>query len=172
MTSGPIHSFPPVIDDNARTLILGSMPGRASLDAAQYYANPRNGFWRIISAATNSQGDMDYRQRLDILKENRIALWDVLASCERKGSLDASIENSSIVPNDFSNLFRQYIGIDRIFFNGGFAESAYKKYVLPTLNQVQRDMPAQRLPSTSPAHAGLTFVEKLSAWRVISESTR
>lgn len=167
MTNKRIHSFSPVIDENAMTLILGSMPGQVSLDFAEYYANPRNGFWRIICTLTNSPAGLDYEERLQVLKFNRIALWDVLESCERVGSLDAAIEIPGMVPNDFKSLYAQHPRIDRIFFNGGFAESAYKKHVLPSLMQAQREIPARRLPSTSPANAGLGFEQKLSAWRLI-----
>ena len=96
-----VHSFLPVEDHDAEKLILGSMPGKASLAAGQYYAHPRNHFWPIIAELFGVSADISYETRLFILKSQRIALWDVLASCSRKSSLDARIEKSSDMINDF-----------------------------------------------------------------------
>lgn len=162
-----IHSFPPICDGNARILLLGSMPSRASLEARQYYAHPRNTFWRIIAHLLGFRSDLPYPERLDRLKSRGIALWDVLHSCARQGSLDAAIEEASIVPNAVGELLGEHPGIRRVYFNGGKAEQAFRRYVAPTLPFEARHLRCVRLPSTSPAHAGRSFEQKLAAWRVV-----
>ncbi len=164
-----IVGFAPIATVNVHTLILGSMPGEDSLRLAQYYANPRNAFWRIISRLSDKQNDLSYDYRLKMLGDHGIALWDVLHSCQRSGSLDSSIRNESVVTNDFAGFFASHPGIRRIFFNGAFAEASYRKHVLPTLDALQTDIAMTRLPSTSPANASLGFEAKLQAWRAIFE---
>ena len=164
-----IVGFAPVATVNAHTLILGSMPGEDSLRLAQYYANPRNAFWKIISRHADRENDLTYERRLKMLSDHGIALWDVLHSCQRSGSLDSSIRNASVVTNDFAGFFTSHPGIRRIFFNGAFAEASYRKHVLPTLDTFQAGIAMARLPSTSPANASLGFEAKLLAWRAIVE---
>jgi len=164
-----IVGFAPVATVNAHTLILGSMPGEDSLRLAQYYANPRNAFWKIFGRLSGQDNDLSYECRLKMLNDHGIALWDVLHSCERPGSLDSSIRNASVVTNDFAGFFASHPGIRRIFFNGTFAEASYRKHVLPTLDTLQAGFTMTRLPSTSPANASLGFEAKLLAWRAIVE---
>lgn len=164
-----IVGFAPVSTVDAHSLILGSMPGEDSLRLAQYYANPRNAFWRIISRHSDKESDLSYEGRLKMLSDHGIALWDVLHSCQRSGSLDSSIRNASVITNDFAGFFASHPGIRRIFFNGAFAEASYRKHVLPTLDALPADIAMTRLPSTSPANASLGFEAKLQAWRVIFE---
>lgn len=160
-----VESFPPVIGPAPHTLILGSMPGVASLAAARYYAHPRNVFWRLMGDLIGAGPELPYAQRLTCLQVQGLALWDVMAGCERRGSLDADIVPASVAVNDFASLFSAYPGIRRVFFNGAAAEKAFRQHVLPRLNG---DLPAlTRLPSTSPAHAALAYPEKLAAWRAI-----
>jgi TDG/mug DNA glycosylase family protein len=159
------HGFPPVTDPDARVLILGSMPGEASLRAGQYYANERNAFWRIMGDLIGAGPALPYEQRLDKLKSAGIALWDVIAACERYGSLDSDIVNSSVCANDFSAFFAAHRSIRRVFFNGGAAESTFRRQVLPGLAGMSLQL--QRLPSTSPAHAARGYAEKLAAWSAI-----
>ncbi|HLP98025.1 MAG TPA: DNA-deoxyinosine glycosylase [Sideroxyarcus sp.] len=156
-----IRSFPPVADERATLLILGSMPGKESLRQQQYYAHPHNTFWKIMGELAGAHPALPYPARLQCLKDRGIALWDVLHSCEREGSLDSNIEQEA--PNDFAAFFAQHPHITRICFNGAKAEQSFRKFVpgkqqLPPLNLV-------RLPSTSPAHAGMRYEEKLAAWK-------
>jgi TDG/mug DNA glycosylase family protein len=160
-----IRSFDPIETRSAEILILGSMPGAASLAAGQYYAHPRNAFWRIMSALLQFDAAAPYASRVRALKIARIALWDVLHSCTREGSLDSSIDRDSQAPNDFEAFFRTHRKISRVYFNGAKAESCFRQHVLRNIDIGA--VACTRLPSTSPAHASLSFPRKLSAWRVI-----
>ena len=163
-----VSSFSCVADARARLLILGSMPGEASLRAARYYAHPRNLFWPIMGELVGAGPDMAYRSRTALLKARGIALWDVLESCVRPGSLDSNIDESSLVPNDFNGFFQTHRCITRVFFNGAKAEESFRRHVLPGLGLgPERPLRYLRLPSTSPAHAAKTFGEKLAAWRAL-----
>ena len=164
------RSFPPSASRHARVLVLGSMPGRRSLAAQEYYAHPRNAFWPIMQELFGiSRGD-SYARRLTLLRQQKVALWDVLQSCERPGSLDTEIVEASIVPNDFQTFLQRHSGIHTIFFNGGKAEHAFLKHVRPRLPRELSELHMQRLPSTSPAHATRKFTEKLEQWRVVAEA--
>lgn len=160
-----IRSFAPIAAPSARTLILGSMPGQASLAANRYYAHPRNAFWPILCELLDLPADATYSTRVRALKRARIALWDVLHSCVRPGSLDASIRSESGVANDFRSFFRLHGRIERVFFNGATAERLFRQRVLPALPDFKPTL--IRLPSTSPAHAAMTRAQKRDAWRVI-----
>jgi hypoxanthine-DNA glycosylase len=160
-----VRGFPPVAAADARLLILGSMPGTASLTAGCYYAHPRNAFWSIMGALLDFSPQLPYAQRLLALQASGIALWDVIAVCHRKGSLDADIVPRSIVANDFPGFFTAHPRITCVCFNGGAAEQAFRRHV-----RCGQDLPALdycRLPSTSPAHAALSHDKKLAAWSVI-----
>jgi double-stranded uracil-DNA glycosylase len=156
-----IHSFAPVSSADARLLILGSMPGKESLRQNQYYALPQNAFWRIMGDLAGAQPALPYEERLAILKSSGIALWDVLASCERKSSLDSHIRNECA--NDFATFFARHPHITQVFFNGGKAERCFRKFVQG--RQALPPLKLCRLPSTSPAHAGMRYEDKLQAWR-------
>jgi hypoxanthine-DNA glycosylase len=158
-----IRSFAPVAESSATLLILGSIPGLASLRAGQYYAHPRNQFWRILGEVIDVESERPYADRVRRLTSSRIALWDVLQSCMRAGSLDADIESGSIVPNDFVRFFTGHPQIRRVVFNGSTAERCFRRHVLPGLPD--RPLEYVRLPSTSPAHAALSYRQKLEAWR-------
>jgi len=164
MSTLPLQGFAPVARADARKLILGSMPGVASLDANQYYAFARNAFWEIMGDLFNAGPEIDYHSRLPILTANHIALWDVIQACQRPGSLDSAIMPDSMISNDFNSFFVQHPHIRQIFFNGQKAANLFKKEVLPKL---QGDFELLTLPSTSPAHAAISYADKLAAWSVI-----
>jgi double-stranded uracil-DNA glycosylase len=162
-----IHSFPPLARADARILILGSMPGVASLRAGRYYAHPRNAFWDIMGALVGAGRNLDYEQRLEGLMEAGIAVWDVLHSAERQGSLDSAILNP--VPNDLLGLLEKCSQIGLIATNGGFASSAFKRYAWPQLCQARTGLRWVQLPSTSPANARLSLETKTRLWRAALE---
>jgi hypoxanthine-DNA glycosylase len=163
------NCFPPIARRDARTLILGSLPGQRSLQEQQYYAHPHNAFWKLIGRVFGVDGIPPYKERVKTLTSNRIALWDVLAAAERPGSLDSSIVHATARANDFEQFFRAHPRIRRVFFNGRKAEEMYRRFVLPGLGTGFADIRYECLPSTSPAHAGMPFAEKLVRWRRIQE---
>jgi double-stranded uracil-DNA glycosylase len=157
--------FPAIARSDARVLILGSLPGLVSLAQGEYYAQPRNAFWRIMEALFAIPVSAPYAQRTQQLVQNRIALWDVCAAASRVGSsLDAKINLASVVPNDFVAFFAAHPSIRLICFNGATAEKLYLRLVQPGLSSTTRGIPYRRLPSTSPAHA-ITPEMKLQTWR-------
>ena len=162
-----INGFAPIAADEAKVLILGSMPSVASLARQQYYGHPKNAFWPIMGELFGAAPELSYQQRKEILMENGVAVWDVLQGCNRLGSLDSNIKLASIKTNDFADFFAKYKYIEKVFFNGAVAEKLYKKHVLPTLDRQFAYLEYLRLPSTSPAHAALKLEEKIEAWKVI-----
>ncbi len=162
-----ISGFKLLGNDNAQILILGSMPSVTSLEKQQYYAHPRNVFWRIMAALFNENKPLDYQQGKLLLQEERIAVWDVLKSCVRQGSLDSAIDENSMESNDFITLFKAFRQIKFIFFNGGTAASLYKKNVYPLLPIEYKTLSHTQLPSTSPAYAAMCYEDKLAAWSVL-----
>lgn len=144
------------------------MPGAASLAAGQYYAHPRNAFWPIMGALFGAGPELPYADRLQRLNAAGVALWDVIAACERAGSLDSAIAADSVEANDFARLFRACPHIEQVFFNGSAAETAFRRHV-----QGRIALPAlrfTRLPSTSPAHAARGFEAKLAAWQAVKDA--
>ena len=160
MTTPLLEGLPPIVDDRARLLILGNMPSVMSLAAREYYANPRNGFWRITGEIFGFDAGAPYETRTSALRARGVAVWDVLRSCRRKGSLDSAIQPEGMVPNDFGRLFDAYTTIARVVFNGAAAETNFGRLVPAISRPVQFD----RLPSTSPAQT-MRYEEKLRAWR-------
>lgn len=161
--SDVIHSFPPVTGPKITHLVLGSMPGIASLHAQQYYAHPRNALWRIMSDVAGFDINADYEQRCKALVTAKVALWDVLKACTRSSSLDSDIVESSIVTNDIAGFLNRHQHVSRICFNGAKAEQVFKRYVKPQLGHCPELL---RLPSTSPAHAAMSYQQKLEAWLI------
>jgi TDG/mug DNA glycosylase family protein len=141
-------------------MILGTMPGVESLKKRQYYAHPRNAFWRIMGALFDADPAKPYEQRVQILKSRGVAVWDVLQACSRSGSADLDI--SMEVPNDFAAFFTGHPQIGIIVLNGGKATQYFDKFVAP---DCPPSIVRKQAPSTSPAHAALTFEQKSSAWR-------
>ena len=158
-----VRSFAPIADARARVLILGSMPGEASLAASQYYAHAQNLFWRILGEITGAGPVSPYAARARALKDHGIALWDVLESCAREGSLDSAIDDATACANDFVSFYRAHPGITQVFFNGAKAEASYRKHVLPTL--APGPAAHTRLPSTSPANASMSRAYKHRIWK-------
>jgi TDG/mug DNA glycosylase family protein len=157
-----VRSFEPIASLNARILILGSMPSVASLEAGEYYAHPRNAFWRIMGDLVGAGPDKPYKERTRMLKAHGIALWDVLESCIRPAgsSLDANIRNE--VPNDFAAFFATHPCITHVGINGGKAAASFKKHAA---RHCPEHVIVTTLPSTSPAHAARSFAEKCALWR-------
>ncbi len=153
------RGFPPIAGPSARLLILGSLPGRASLAARQYYAHPRNAFWPILGSLLGFAPDIPYDERVAALVAARIAVWDVCAAATRPGSLDSAIVRASVKANDFAGFFHKCPGIRRVAFNGEKAETLYRRHGLPSAG-----LAFVRLPSTSPAHAGMSSAEKRRRW--------
>jgi hypoxanthine-DNA glycosylase len=158
-----IQSFPPVVGTNPRILVLGSMPGKPSLQAHRYYANERNAFWPLMGDLFAAGPDLPYPQRLEKLQAAGIALWDVIATCERESSLDADIVRQSVQPNGFSAFLAVHRSIRKICFNGAAAQTYFRRLVLPDLLGSEA-IEFVCLPSTSPAHAAKSYGEKLVAW--------
>ena len=159
--------FKPVADINSQILILGSMPSIASLEHQQYYAHPQNRFWRLMAGLLNyKKVPVDYNDRLKMLLDNNIALWDSIASCRREGSLDSAIEDE--IPNDISMFLQEHSAIKTICFNGGKAYQCFKKYNKQLLKSSRYTfMP---MPSTSPANARFKLEMLLSVWQACLET--
>jgi double-stranded uracil-DNA glycosylase len=175
MTRADVRSdecFPPIAKPNAETLVLGSLPGRRSLEMQQYYAHPQNAFWKLIARIFDVEPSLPYARRVKVLTANRIALWDVLAAAERPGSLDSSIVHASVRANDFAAFFRSHPRISHVFFNGRKAEELYRRFVLSGLPREFASIHYVSLPSTSPAHAGMPFAEKLVRWQAIKRKVK
>jgi hypoxanthine-DNA glycosylase len=150
----------PVVGDGARVLILGSFPSERSLVANEYYANRRNQFWPLLGAVFGFDADMRYAQRMDAVVRHGVALWDVVHSCRRAGSMDAKIDRKTLVVNDFGALLAANPGIQRVFVNGLTAFELFERYV-------QTALPAVRLPSSSGAMT-MSFADKLSHWSAVT----
>ncbi|MGB8386751.1 DNA-deoxyinosine glycosylase [Mycobacterium sp.] len=164
MSAPLLQGFPPVIDDHATVLILGSFPSAQSLVTGQYYANPRNAFWPITSELFAFDANAPYAARLAALRSRGVALWDVLHRCRRMGSADSAIDPKILTVNNFSELFASYPALTQVYFNGAKAAELYRR-LAATADAVDY----RRLPSTSPAHV-MPAGAKLAAWRVISRS--
>lgn len=160
-----VQSFAPIADDRARVLVLGSMPSVASIQAGEYYGHSRNAFWPLMGAMFDFDPRAPYAERVGHLQEAGVAVWDVLQSCHRSGSLDSAIERSSEVPNDFPALLKRCPHVGAVFLNGRKAEQVWRRVGLA-------DLPCTTLPSTSPAMASLSLEGKLAAWQVLAEQLR
>ena len=159
-TNDEIFSFPPSASPDAEILILGSMPGGESLRQQQYYAHPSNAFWKIMGNLFEFQKEVAYNERLNILIKNRVALWDTVNSCRREGSLDSDIKDAA--SNDFPSFFASHPKIKRIVFNGKSAQRLFLKFNRK-LNLEKFEITSA--PSTSPAHASMSYRQKLAIWK-------
>lgn len=152
-----LQGFPPIADARCRILILGSMPGEASLRRAQYYGHPQNAFWRLMATLLSEPFTDDYAQKTAMLLRHGIALWDVVHRCERTGSLDSNIKNPEI--NDFASFFSLYPAIRRVYFNGQTAYNLFRKHTGFSFPGIS----LTKLGSTSPAHA-VAFEKRIADW--------
>lgn len=158
-----LEGLPPLIGPSPRVLVLGSMPGGESLARREYYAHPRNDFWRIVEDALGVPRALHYTARVAALNHAGIALWDVLAECRRRGSLDAAIAREGQRPNDIPRLLNEHPGIRRIAFNGIFAERSFHAVI--GSDALPQALECRRLPSTSPANASIPYPRKLEQWQ-------
>jgi double-stranded uracil-DNA glycosylase len=158
----------PLARPDARVLILGSIPGEASIAAGQYYAHERNIFWPLLEELLAGGAPLDYPARVEMVLRSRIALWDVISSANRAGSLDSAIKSASEVPNDIPGFLESHPGVTHVFFNGAKAETSFKRHVVDRLPY--RKVELRRLPSTSPANAAVSFETKLEAWRAVADA--
>lgn len=154
-----ISSFPPIISEGSKILILGSVPGVKSLEMQQYYAHPQNQFWKIIFKLFKEDFTADYQKRTEIIRKNNIALWDVIDSCEREGSLDTKIRNEE--HNDIRKILREHLTIKAVFCNG---QKSFKN--LKKILGKESEIPIFVLPSTSPLHT-VSFDKKLAEWEIL-----
>lgn len=167
-----VSGFPPVVGARPRVLILGSMPGKASLERQQYYAHHRNAYWPIMGALFGAGPELPYAERLTKLTDAGIALWDVLENCFRPGSLDSSITDATARPNDFATFLATHDTIRHLFFNGCKAAEVFRRKVLPDLGDGDDALVLRTLPSTSPAHASRSYEEKLREWSIVRDALR
>ncbi len=165
-----LRGLPPIENPAARVLVLGSMPGAASLAAGRYYAHPRNLFWPLMGELLGFDPALPYARRIAALKRARIALWDVIGACRRAGSLDARIDPSSIVVNDFPGFLARHPHLAFVGFNGAAAASSWHRFV--TSSVVGRELRYVTLPSSSPANASIAMSTKREAWRVVLDAAR
>ena len=169
--SSRVQSFAPLVTAQSRVLVMGSMPGVESLNAKQYYAHPRNAFWRIMAELFQFSVALDYGARCEALMDSGVGLWDSMRECERPGSLDSAVVDATIEANDFASLFARHGQLRHVFFNGAKSEQVFKRHVLPTLPaDCVAELGMRRLPRTSPAHASLNFAQKLSAWTAVRDA--
>ena len=160
--SSPDQGFAPIVGESPRVLVLGTLPSQRSLQAAQYYGNPQNAFWWIMSRLLDFDLSLSYQERSHILADHGIAVWDVIHSAIRPGSLDAAIETDTIKTNDFESFFRQHPTLKLLAFNGKAAQALFRKHV--TINWCGD---TQSMPSTSPAYAAMRREQKLEKWRTM-----
>lgn len=159
--------FAPLALADARLLVLGTLPGQASLAKREYYAHPQNAFWPILAALFDFDATAPYAARVAALAQARIAVWDVCRAATRPGSLDSALVAASVVPNDFATFFTKHPKIEMLAFNGATAAKLYRRLVVPHLAASFAALPCVELPSTSPAHARLPRAEKQRRWSVV-----
>ncbi|MBO9747683.1 MULTISPECIES: DNA-deoxyinosine glycosylase [Xanthomonas] len=166
------RGLPAHIHSDCRVLLLGSMPGVASLEAARYYAHPRNRFWPLMHALLGIDTAASYALRLQALLDHRVGLWDVIGQCERRGSLDTSIVAASIVVNPLPALLATLPQLRMVACNGTAAAQAWRRHVQPLLSAQLCALPVVALPSTSPANAAWSLPRLAAAWQPLCDAVR
>lgn len=169
-TASLIYGLPPILGAQPSLLILGSMPSVKSIAMQQYYAHPQNTFWRIMAQLLGFKLAESYRDNVAALTQNKVAVWDILAACERQGSLDSAIVSGTERLNPLNPLLMNNQSIITIGINGGAAYALFKRHHLSSLD-VKRVKVVQ-LPSSSPAHAAMRLEQKQNAWRRLLELAR
>lgn len=160
-----LRSFAPIADERSRVLVLGTMPGTKALRIQQYYGYERNHFWPIMFDLLAGGRALDYPEKIALMRRHRIALWDVLASCERTGAADAAIRNGT--PNAIPELLERHPGIHTVFCNGGLSAKLFLQHFAGRVT-----VPMIGLPSTSPAHAAMPYAAKRARWKIVIEYAR
>ncbi len=155
-----LHPFPPLFDENSRTLILGSFPSVKSREQCFFYGHPQNRFWRLTAMLFDEEVPQSIEEKKRLILRHNLALWDVVHSCTITGSSDSSIKN--VVANDLSPILNGS-EVDRIFANGTLAHKLYMKHIFP-----QTGIEAVKLPSTSPANAAFSLDKLLEYWKIIT----
>jgi TDG/mug DNA glycosylase family protein len=158
------HSFAPLLGKHPRVLVLGSMPGVASLHAGQYYAHPRNLFWSLMAEMLAFDPTLSYEKRVECLTTRGVAVWDVLAECRRRGSLDAAIERDSERVNDIAGLLRREPSLGAIFLNGRAAEQCFRRHLMAAVTAIRPELKIVGLPSTSPANQSIPLDRRRAEW--------
>lgn len=156
-----VHPFPPLFDQNSKTLILGSFPSVKSREAMFFYGHLQNRFWKLLALLCNEEVPQNIEQKTRLVLSHNLALWDSIHSCTITGSSDSSVRD--VVPNDLSVIL-QNSRVDRIFCNGALSHKMYMKYIFPTTG-----IEAAKLPSTSPANAAFSLEKLAQHWKVIFE---
>lgn len=162
-----LHCMDAQLSATCRVLVLGSMPGAASLAAQRYYAHPRNRFWPVISGLCGFDPGLPYAQRLQAAQHAGLGLWDVLAQCRRQGSLDAAIERGSELVNPLASLLPQLPQLAVIACNGGTAARLYQRHLQAQIQLLRPQLQVLALPSTSPANAGCALEQLRQHWSVL-----
>lgn len=162
-----LSSLAPVVPPQARLLVLGSMPGVASLQAQRYYAHPRNLFWPMVERFLGIAATQPYEERLAALQQHGVALWDVLKHCERKGSLDGAIVRASEVPNAIPKLIATQPALRAIVLNGQRAAISFRRHLQTQCLQMRPALRIHALPSTSPANQSIPLQDRQQAWSVL-----
>jgi len=159
------RSFPPVVAANTRLLVLGSLPGEASLAAGRYYAHPQNAFWRLMSGVIGEDlAALPYDDRLSALLRHRVGLWDVVGEATRPGSLDPAIRDAT--HNDLATRLERRPDLRMVAFNGGKASTDGRRLLAARTDRLR----LATLPSSSPAHASLRFAEKAAVWNGLRDA--
>ena len=165
----PVVGFAPALPAQAYVLVLGTLPSVASIARQEYYGHPRNAFWPIMGSLLGFDAALPYAERVDHLRRNGVALWDVCHSAQRDGSLDTAIQAQGLVANDIAGLLDRQPRIRAVFLNGAAAAKLFRRWVAPTLASRNESLPQWVMPSTSPAHAGRTLRQKAREWSKIRQ---